>query len=279
MTKTVKIKIADVCFEISLNDIKIRSLKKDLIFWTKRRFKDFLSKEKGGFFIDVEEGYAIDKWEDIRDVKLVGDKNNSRFILRLNGSEIGFIDTRTNKANIKMGAWRSNDKVFLLSSFLEASLQLALIQNSGFLVHSCGVVREKTGYLFLAPAEGGKTTVAHKSRKFRVLSDDCNALKREGNDWFIYQTPWGRLINGKVEKVRLAKIFFLKKAKYLEIKELSFGNSLIRFFSQIHMSGIIERTDLAEKILEEIENLARNLRFFELSFSKKSRIWEAIGNK
>ena len=111
MTKTVKIKIANVCFEISLNDIKLRSLKKDLSFWIKRRFKDFLSKERGSFFIGVEEGYAIDKWENIRDVKLVGDKNNSRFILRLNGSEIGFIDTRTNKANIKMGAWRNNDKV------------------------------------------------------------------------------------------------------------------------------------------------------------------------
>ena len=278
MTKTVKIKIADVCFEISLNDLKNRSLKKDLSFWIKRRFKDFLSKESGGFFIDVEEGCAIDKWKDIRDVKLVGDKNNNGLVLRINDSEIGFIDAGTNKANVKMGAWQSNDKGSLLSSFLEASLQVALIQNSGFLVHSCAVAMGKDGYLFLAPAEGGKTTIARKSRKFRVLSDDCNALRREGNDWFIYPTPWGRLTNGKPEKVQLTKIFFLKKAKRLEIKELSPGNSLIRFFSQIHLSGIIERTDLAEKILEGIENLAGNPLFFELSFSKKSRIWEAIGN-
>jgi hypothetical protein len=64
----------------------------------------------------------------------------------------------------------------------------------GVEVHSCGVLdAHGNGHLFVGQSEAGKTTIARQWKKEKgvnILSDDRMILRKMGDKFWMYGTPW-----------------------------------------------------------------------------------------
>jgi hypothetical protein len=90
-----------------------------------------------------------------------------------------------------------------------------LAKRRGVELHSCGLIDEKTGkgYLFVGHSGAGKTTTARlweECANVRILSDDRIVVRRLGEEFFMYGTPWhGEAEMAHPGKARLDHIFIL----------------------------------------------------------------------
>jgi len=88
-----------------------------------------------------------------------------------------------------------------------------LAQGHGLILHACGVVREGKGLLFVGDSGAGKTTMARlwaQEQGVEVLSDDRTVVRKKGNRFRMYGTPWhgeGRF--GSPGSAEVEKIFFI----------------------------------------------------------------------
>lgn len=63
----------------------------------------------------------------------------------------------------------------------------------GVMLHACGVVLGDKGYIFAGPSNAGKTTMARLWAgvgEATVLGDECLILRRKGDRFWVYGTPW-----------------------------------------------------------------------------------------
>ncbi len=81
---------------------------------------------------------------------------------------------------------------------------------SAVMIHGAGVIRGGHAALFLAPDEGGKTTVARLSTGEPILNDDHVVLRQEGGVIMAHGTPFGPLTSGP-QQARLGGIFYWRK--------------------------------------------------------------------
>jgi len=88
---------------------------------------------------------------------------------------------------------------------------------SAVMVHSAGLTLDDAAALFLATDEGGKTTVVEHAVPGTVLSDDQNVIRKEGNVFIAYATPWGRIIGGPCQRARVGGFFLLEQARHFEL--------------------------------------------------------------
>ncbi|HSR30027.1 MAG TPA: hypothetical protein VLY63_05630 [Anaerolineae bacterium] len=68
-----------------------------------------------------------------------------------------------------------------------------IAQGLGVMLHACGIVCDGKGYIFAGPPEAGKTTLARLWSRFgdaTVLGDECLILRRKGEQFWVYGTPW-----------------------------------------------------------------------------------------
>ncbi|HXH28156.1 MAG TPA: hypothetical protein VNL37_03870 [Candidatus Polarisedimenticolia bacterium] len=77
--------------------------------------------------------------------------------------------------------------------FDEVVFLARLARARGVLVHACGLSIDGRGLLFLGTSGAGKSTTARLYRErggATILSDDRIAIRREGDGFRIYGTPW-----------------------------------------------------------------------------------------
>ena len=96
------------------------------------------------------------------------------------------------------------------------SMYLAL--RGGLFVHGTGVNYNGYGCLFLAPSGGGKTTLSTQSFAGAVLADDGIIIRKHGDHYRLYPTPFRQRPGGDIHKwqwcespVQLKAIFILEK--------------------------------------------------------------------
>ncbi|MDY6855150.1 MAG: hypothetical protein SWO11_10680 [Thermodesulfobacteriota bacterium] len=96
------------------------------------------------------------------------------------------------------------------------SMNLAL--RGGLFVHGTGVNYNGYGCLFLAPSGGGKTTLSMQSFPGAVLSDDGIIIRKHGDHYKLYPTPFRQRPGGDIHKwqwcespVQLKAVFILEK--------------------------------------------------------------------
>lgn len=85
-----------------------------------------------------------------------------------------------------------------LQSFLKGCLQWQLLENGGTLLHAAGVVLRGRGFAFAGHTRAGKTTLAGNFPAEAVMGDDLVALRREGEGFSLYGTPWPGREKGRV---------------------------------------------------------------------------------
>lgn len=121
----------------------------------------------------------------------------------------------------------------------------------GVELHACGVVAaDGKGYLFAGQSGDGKTTTARLwdgRPGVRLLSDDRIVVRREGDGFVMYGTPWhGEADLAESLKAPLDAIFFLERGLENRIVPLSTSAAaaelVARSFVPFHDAKSVEQT-------------------------------------
>ncbi len=150
---------------------------------------------------------------------------------------------------------------------LRIALNCLIARRGGLLVHGCGIVDKKKGYLFAGHSNHGKSTMARLwSNSGDVLGDELMALAIDGEGLFrIYGTPWpGEYSKTSYGGVSLRKIFFLSpslKNTAKRVRGAAAGAMLLaRSFAPTWDRACMEST------LDAVTDLLRQVPCYELGF-------------
>lgn len=112
----------------------------------------------------------------------------------------------------------------------------ALLDFQGFQLHSSAVMLEGRAYLFSAPSGTGKSTHTEKWCRLygaQLLNDDKPVLRRQGEQWIAYGTPWSGKYDLSVPTgVPLGAIIFLNRGQENTITRLTADQAVPLLISQ-----------------------------------------------
>lgn len=160
-----------------------------------------------------------------------------------------------------------------LMPFLRAAFELLLTDLGGFLIHSCGLARDKNSYLFPGPSGCGKTTISRLSQGFRVLSDEFICVRKIQNQIFIYSTPW----QGKLQRQQrypLRRIFFPSRSESLSFERLKPAAAITEIFPNIIYPHY--NRELSSRIIDLLLQIVKRIPCYRMYFSLASRFWERL---
>ena len=108
---------------------------------------------------------------------------------------------------------------------LELLMISYLAQGRGVIIHGCGLEKEGEGILFVGESGAGKSTIANlwnTNDNVDILSDDRVIVRKKGNEFWMYGTPWhGEAHFVSARAVKLKKMFFLRHAAENEVHPLN----------------------------------------------------------
>ena len=155
----------------------------------------------------------------------------------------------------------------MFSSFLPAF--------SATMVHSSALVRKGKTALFLAPDEGGKTTVVESSNNGQILSDDQIILRKQGDTVYAHGTPWGKISHGPLEQ-RVSGLFVLEQAEYFELSPLKPVDAIQYFWREHLFYRVFLPKRFKIKAFEIICAACRQAPVYRMRFPKDYVDWHAI---
>ncbi|HEY3130401.1 MAG TPA: hypothetical protein VGL91_13155 [Acidobacteriota bacterium] len=129
------------------------------------------------------------------------------------------------EANIDLatchGTLRYTGLIPSFENFLRALYSVRLLGVEGLLVHACSIEYEGAAHLFAGTSGAGKSTIARLSGA-RILTDEISVVRRDGDQFYLYGTPfWGELRGGG-ELVR----FPLRTVNFLHKDDATFAKSV-----------------------------------------------------
>jgi hypothetical protein len=168
-------------------------------------------------------------------------------------------------------------QVHSLSSFLRVVSSLALAPRGGLLAHASSVVRDGRAYLFVGRSGAGKTTICRLRGDGRVLSDEISAVRRSGDGFCCWPTPfWGELeaTGEPAESAPLARVLFPEHAPSTRAISLTAARAAHRLLdSVVHFTR--DPADVGA-LLESATAIASACRPAVLAFRPDRSLWDAV---
>jgi hypothetical protein len=152
-----------------------------------------------------------------------------------------------------------------------------LVEFNAVMVHNAGLICSDRVALFMAPDEGGKTTVVNQAAAecCGVLSDDKVILRRTNGVFMAHGTPWSRFTDGPIS-TRLGSLFLLEKAENFELSPLKavevlnyLWNEHLDYWAYLTKAGRIQAFDFINTICHQIPA-------YRMRFPKDYVDWNAI---
>jgi len=174
--------------------------------------------------------------------------------------------------------------VYSFDSFLRILYSLILVQEGGFLLHAASVVKHGRGYIFMGRSGAGKSTIAGYSTQYEVLSDEISLIKKVGDQYLLYSTPfWGEQeikggnfyspIHG-IYQLKASPIYQLKASPETEIRKLQTKESLCRLMENILYFARVPF--LTRQVFQNCLDFIYKTNLYELTFQKNNHFWEII---
>jgi hypothetical protein len=162
-----------------------------------------------------------------------------------------------------------------VSSNLRQVFATFLPSFSALMVHCAGLIRHGRAALFLAPDEGGKTTVLRLAPDGHLLNDDQVIVRQEGNGFVAHGTPLGRLTDGPVH-ARLGGLFVLEKAPCFELVPLSPARLVETYWNEhLNYTFFLPR-DLKLRAFDLAYEMCHRVPVYRMRFPKDHVDWYAI---
>lgn len=151
---------------------------------------------------------------------------------------------------------------------LRAVFEEILVIKGGFTLHSSASLVNGKAYIFVGPSGSGKTTIINLlRRKYPPLMDDIGVLKKDGSEYFYYQTPFIEK-EAKIKKFSnrypIARICFLKKAPYVKFVRITNESYILeKLLKQINF----QRKTLSKKTKILLDFISKFEEFDKLYFN------------
>jgi hypothetical protein len=143
------------------------------------------------------------------------------------------------------------------------------------LLHASAVVRRGKTAVFLAPDEGGKTTAACLAPGGTILGDDQVPLRRHGNGFRAFGTPWGLHVDPK-RQAPLAGLFLLDKASRFALARLTPRELVPHIWREVQDPLSILPRPLKKKAFTPVCAIAAAAPAWKLSFPRDHIDWEIL---
>jgi hypothetical protein len=196
-------------------------------------YSPFIKNEGSGICLrlhhgepDISEGSKVFEGQPIWTLH----RSNGKYVLKIYENMPGIARTLVFPAELSAA-----DLYFLHNSgdqidpFIGPTLELLMInylaQGRGVILHGCGIEKDGEGILFIGESGAGKSTMANlwnAAGGIEILSDDRIIVRKRGEDFRMYGTPWhGEAQFVSPRGVKLKKMFFLRHAEQNEIHPLN----------------------------------------------------------
>jgi hypothetical protein len=159
--------------------------------------------------------------------------------------------------------------------FGPAMLALFLPKFDALLLHASAIVRHGRAAVFLAPDEGGKTTAVRLSPSGTIIGDDQVLVRRFGDGYRVFGTPWGLHIDAKLQ-APLGGLFLLEKADRFALAPLSCRELVFSIWEETKNPISILPKELKKKVFGFVCEIAAAVPAWRMSFPKDHIDWEAI---
>ncbi len=273
--KPLKIEIAGVCARIVCPD-------QEFALGIDERYRDFLStaEEDFAFYLDseIQPMQIRSSSERFRygeeKVSIIPGKWKYNFVL--DGDQqirLGFIDINGAKVHLRQLPGHEIGSYFDLV-FMYA-IRHFLCHKGGLLLHASGLVKDGKAFVFCGPDESGKSTISKMAPPSLIAADDSLAASKVNGSYYLYTVPWGRRSSKNVS-APIAKIFFLRKARELEVR----GMALIEAVKEFLANTFFDTSDklVFAKTLETVHDLAERVSCCELYFPQTGDYMDALLN-
>jgi len=150
-----------------------------------------------------------------------------------------------------------------------------LSQFSGIMLHCAGILRNGKVALFMAPDEGGKTTVALSAETGFILGDDQVVLRREKDTLVAYGTPWG-CYNTPHRSGMVAGIFLLKKSNSFSLTPLKPSVLIEYLIKELRPQWSILPKQLRGVALDFLIKTCHGTKTYRMDFSREYIDWNVI---
>jgi hypothetical protein len=172
----------------------------------------------------------------------------------------------------------------ILSEILQTSLahngverifRIFLPEFDALMIHSSAVIRKGKAIFFLAPDEGGKTSVAEQAVRTSVLGDDQVILRKQEAGFMAHSTPWGQIVNDPIS-APLGVFFLLEKSRQFGLVPVK-PREVIEFLwseQENFVKGAPNR--LRTKIFDFIREAVHNVPLYKLRTPLNGIDWDRI---
>lgn len=143
------------------------------------------------------------------------------------------------------------------------------------MIHGASIIINGRAILFLAPDEGGKSTLIKMAAGKRVLSDDQIVLESKGEETIVHSTPFGELSDGPFH-AKLGGIFILKKSDQFCLEPVSADIILKFIWNDQYIKWYQYPNNLKIRIFDILNSTSRCSPAFRLNFTKERVDWQSI---
>lgn len=154
-------------------------------------------------------------------------------------------------------------------------ISLSLVNCSCFLLHGAGALTRNGAALFLAPDEGGKTTLIKKFAANKILGDDQIIVRLAENNFFLCSTPFGTMTCGPA-KSKLGSIFIIKKSMKFKIRPANPSDVLRFIWKESFFKTIVLPKPLRTRVFDLLYQLCRSIPSYYIHAPIESLDFKAI---
>jgi hypothetical protein len=144
------------------------------------------------------------------------------------------------------------------------------------MIHGASVVHAGVAAVFLAPDEGGKTTISNLAADRCILNDDHIVLRQVSDSIVAHGTPFGPVTAGP-HSARLGGFFLLEKGSRFDLTSVP-ASRILRFLWDEHMHvWTVLPKRLKLQAFDLLYNACHQAAAYRLRFPKDYVDWDAIG--
>jgi hypothetical protein len=185
--------------------------------------------------------------------------------------EIGWVDLKLGQGELLMRPQGRTE------NFLRVLYAWLCLDQNALVLHACGVISNRRGFVFYGPSGSGKTTVARLAQDRTVLSDDIVIVKKQNGKFRAFGVPFrgdfpeAPRTNASAE---LRGISILIKADAHRLNALQVPQALARLAASAPfvMSDPIN----AQRVMRIASDLATNVRCYALEFKRDPEFWSLL---
>jgi hypothetical protein len=177
----------------------------------------------------------------------------------------------------RRGRIRQSANPYSIDAVLRIVHSLVLAQQGGLLVHAASAVRNGRAFLFAGVSGAGKTTMSRLAPPdATLLTDEISYLRRDGDGYMAYGTPFAGELAKPGENVRapLGALYLLAKGDANSIEPVGAAEAARALLESILFFA--HDSELVGRVFESACELVSRVPVYRLTFFPDARVWELI---